>query len=130
MLKRLGRIKREFGTQALGRTLLLLIGLVGLSVFGVLGLQTPWPAVVTGVGLVIGWVLRATIVAHAERIFWVMPAALFIYGIVLFLGDRVLSMSGETQLLIITVTTVLLFDAQFWSLSEPDIVSTDSERLD
>src|SRR5688572_2303255 len=106
MLNRFARIRREFGTGAFARIVFLLVGLVGLSLFGILGFESPWPAIISAVGLVLGWLLRRVIVDHAEVIVWAIPGALFVYGVVLFLGENVLGISRELQLVIITVTTV------------------------
>ena len=46
------------------------------------------------------------------------------YGVVLALGER-FGLDRESQLLIITVTTVVLFDLQFWSLTDPSVVNVD-----
>jgi hypothetical protein len=127
MLNRFARIQREFGTGPFAKTIFLLIALVALSIFGVLGFDTLWPAIVTVAGLLLGWPLRPVIVNNAELIVWAIPGSVVVYGVVLFLGERVLGISGEWQLLIITITTVLLFDAQFWSLSDPDIVNPDRD---
>ena len=125
MLYRFTRIRNEFGNLVLGRVVFLLVGLVGLSAFGLIAFKGPWAAIIAVIGLVAGWLLRSLIVEWAESLFWAMPAALFVYGVVLFLGERVLDISREAQLLIITATTVLLFDVQFWSLSDPAIVNTE-----
>ena len=112
MLKRFARIRHEFGTLTFARTVFLLIGLAGLSLFGIFGFESAWPAIISAVGLVLGWLLKRVIVDHAEVIVWAMPGALFVYSVVLFLGEKVLGISRESQLVIITITTVLLFDAK------------------
>ena len=127
MLSRFARIRDEFGTTAFAKTIFLLIGLVFLSLFGIFGFESLWPAIISAVGLVLGWFLRGVIVDHAEWIVWAIPGALIVYSVVLFLGDTLLGISRELQLVIITVTTVLLFDAQFWSLSDPDIVNPERD---
>ena len=130
MLNRFARIRREFGTVAFARTIFLLVGLVGLSLFGIFGFASPWPAIISAVGLVLGWLLRRVIVDHFDVISWAIPGALFAYGVVLFLGEKVMGISRESQLVIITITTVLLFGAQFWSLSDPEIVNPEKDGVD
>ena len=126
MHARLTRIHNEFGKGVLARTILLIVGLIGMSVLGLVVLASPWPAIISVMGLLIGWLLRRQIVAVFEWTSWALPTALFVYGILLFIGDR-LGLSREGQLLIITLTTVAVFDIQFWSLSDPSIVKVDDD---
>jgi hypothetical protein len=123
MLNRLSRIHSKFGLKGSARTRLLLVGFVGLSLFGFFGFNSLWPTGITVIGLVVGWLLRRQIVEAAELLFWAMPVALFIYGVLLFVGER-MGLSREMQLIIITLTTVVAFDTQFWALSDPSIVKT------
>jgi hypothetical protein len=124
MISRFNRIKREFGKMALLRTLLLVAGLVGVSVMGVVFFGSPWALGISAVGLLAGWLLREKIVEHGQSLTWVLPAALTAYGILMFFGERVLGISRELQLLIISVVTVIVFDIQFWWLSDPDVINT------
>lgn len=127
MIDRFRRIKDEFGTTMLARTLLLVVGLIGMSAFGFFLFKSPWMLIVSVSGLGIGWLLRKTIVDQFEVLSWVMPIGLMVYGVVLFIGDKVLGSSGEMQLLIVTITTVVVFDIQFWSYSDPSIINTERE---
>ncbi len=127
MIERFRRIKSEFGGLQFGRTVLLLVGVVAMAAMGIFAFGSPWAAVVAVLGLIAGWLLRSQIVDHFEILSWAMPAALFIYGIVLFVGERVLGLSGELQVLIISITTVMVFDIQFWSLSDPSIVNIENQ---
>jgi hypothetical protein len=124
MISRFNRIKREFGKMALLRTLLLVAGLVGVSVMGVVFFGSPWALGISAVGLLAGWLLREKIVEHGQSLTWVLPAALTAYGIVMFFGERVLGISKGLQLLIIAAVTVIVFDIQFWWLSDPDVINT------
>ncbi|HUR97169.1 MAG TPA: hypothetical protein VMZ26_03770 [Pyrinomonadaceae bacterium] len=123
MINRFSRIHQEFGIKVSARIVLLLIGLVATPVIGWVAFSSLWPALAVVLGLVLGWVLRRTIVDRFEALSWALPAALFAYGIVLFIGER-LGLPREAQLLIITVTTVIVFDLQFWWFSDPSIVAT------
>ena len=127
MINRFARIRQEFGTLAFAKTIFLLVALLGFSLVGFYGFESPWLAIISAVGLILGWLLKRVIVDHAEIIVWATPGALFIYGVVLFLGEKVMGLSTESQFVIITITTVLLFDAQFWSLSDPDIVNPERD---
>ena len=77
------------------------------------------------IGLPLGWLLRRQIVDHFELLSWALPAAVITYGIVLFVGERILGMPRELQLAVITTVTVVLFGIQFWSLSDPSIVRNE-----
>jgi hypothetical protein len=67
-----------------------------------------------------GYFARARIVALIERIAVAVKAGLFVYGLVLFFGERA-GIENDWQLLIITVTTALLFNLQFWAFSDSRI---------
>ena len=128
MITRFARIKNEFGTKAFLKTLLLVAGLAGVSVMGVVFFGSPWAAAVTAVGLMAGWLLRERIVEHGESLAWVLPAALTVYGILMFFGEKVLGISKESQLLIIAAVTVIVFDIQFWWLSDPAVINAKRDR--
>jgi hypothetical protein len=124
MIYRFVQIHSKFGLSASARVVLLLAGLAGMSIFGVLGFASWWPALIAVAGLVLGFLLKRQIVAAFEWTSWAMPTALFISGALLFVGER-LGISGEMQLMLITLTTVVVFGIQFWSLSDPSIVKVE-----
>ena len=128
MISRLTRIKDEFGTKMLLRILLLLVGLVGVSLLGWLALDTLWPVGISIAGLLVGWLLRSAIVERGESLTWALPVSLTIYGVVLFIGEKLLGISRELQLLIITLVTVAVFNIQFWWLSDPQVINVKNER--
>jgi hypothetical protein len=128
MISRFARIKNEFGTKVLLRIVLLLVGLIGMSLIGWFALGTLWPAGISIVGLLIGWLLRGAIVEHGESLTWALPVSLTIYGIVLTIGERLLGISRELQILIITMTTVAVFNIQFWWLSDPQVINVKHDR--
>ena len=127
MIHRLARIHREFGFGASARMVLMIVGIVGMSLLGVLVLATWWPTLIGVVGLIVGFPLRRRIVDIFEWTTWALPAAFFVYGVLLFIGER-LGISREAQLLIITLTTVIAFDLQFWALSDPSIIKIQNNR--
>lgn len=120
MIARFRRIHREFGTQALLKTLLLLFGLVAMAVMGIVMLESFEAAVTTVVGLALGALVRRPIVERVELLPKLVNVGLTIYAVVLFLGGQ-FGMDNEVKLLIITFTTVVLFDFQFWALSDPGV---------
>lgn len=122
LLDRFRRIGREFGTNAVVRTSVLLVGLLGMAVLGLIAFASPWAAVAGAVGLALGFLLRRPIARGVEYYSGAVPVGLFVYGVVLFAGDRV-GLAPEAKLLIITATTVVIFDLQFWSLSDPSVVN-------
>ncbi|MEQ1762185.1 MAG: hypothetical protein ABL984_03460 [Pyrinomonadaceae bacterium] len=123
ILSRFGRIRSEFGTWMLVRTALLLIAAVGIAAVAFFGFDSILPAVIVVVGLFAGWILRRQIVHHFDFLQWVLPGSLFVYGMVLFIGERVIGISRTTQALVIVVVSVITFGIQFWSLSDPEIVN-------
>jgi hypothetical protein len=124
MLDRFRRIRCEFGTSAVVRTSVLVIGLLCMSVLGLIMFSSLWTALIAAVGLTLGFLLRRPIASGVEYYSLTFRAGLFIYGVVLFLGEH-FGLSQEAKLLIITATTVAVFDLQFWSLSDPSVVNTE-----
>lgn len=120
MIVRFRRIHREFGTRGLLKTLLLLFGLVAMAVMGIVMLESFDAAVTAVVGLALGALVRRPIVKRIELLPKVVHVGLLIYAVVLFLGGR-FGMDDEIKLLIVTFTTVVLFDFQFWALSDPGV---------
>ena len=129
MISRFARIKNEFGMKMLLRIVLLLVVLVGMSLIGWFALGTLWPAGIAISGLLIGWLLRRTIVDYGESLTWAVPVALTVYGIVLFVGERLLGISRDLQLIIVTLTTVAVFNIQFWWLSDHAVIRIKRERI-
>lgn len=127
MINRFSRIHREFGFRVSARIALLIVGLVGMPLLGVFGLGSWWPALIVVAGVVVGALLRRQIVEIFEWTSWALPTALFVYGLLLFVGER-LGLSREMQLVVITLTTVVVFDLQFWSLSDPSIVKVEDDE--
>ena len=127
MIERFTRIHREFGFGASARLVLMLVGLIGMSVLGVFGFNSWWPTLIAVAGLVLGFVLKRQIVDTFEWTSWSLPIASVIYGVLLFIGER-LGISREVQLMLITLTTVTVLDLQFWSLSDPSIVKIEDKR--
>jgi hypothetical protein len=124
MLNRFQRIQQEFGTKDLLRIILLLVGLVGMTIFGYFVLSSILAGIITLVGLVVGFLLRKQIADGVEYYSRIITAGLFIYGIIGLLGDM-LGIENNIKLAIITVTTVIIFDLQFWSLSDKTVVNVE-----
>jgi hypothetical protein len=111
---------------ALLRTLLLLFGLVGMAVLGIVVLGRFDAAVTAVVGLALGAIFHRPIAERVELLTKVVPVGLFIYAVVLFLGKQ-FGLDNGMKLLIITLTTVVIFDIQFWSLSDPGVYNPERE---
>jgi hypothetical protein len=124
MLNRFKRIQHEFGTKALIRTLLLLVGLIGMTLMGFFFFASILAGLIAMVGVVLGFLFRQQIAQGVEHYPRAVFIGLFVYGIILFLGDR-LGLEKDAKLAIITATTVIIFDLQFWSLSDPSVVNTE-----
>ena len=121
------RIRNEFGKVAFLRVVLMIIALIALPAIGYFGFSSFLPAAIIIVGSVIGFLLRRQVVDHFEWFRWALPSALFIYGVVLFIGERIIGMSKLTQLVTITAVTVIVFNIQFWALSDPSIIYSEDE---
>jgi len=126
MLHRFARIRHEFGTKDFAKVLLKFVGLVVMSLAGFVFLHSTWTALVAGAGLAAGWLFRKTIFDNMEALFSLAPKFLFIYGIVLTAG-QLLSLGREPQLIIIAAATVILFNIQFWPLSDPSIINIEKQ---
>jgi len=124
MLKRFQRIRAEFGTMVLLRIILLLVGLVGMTILGLFFSSSILAGIIAAVGLVLGFLLRRQIADGAEYYPRAISAGLFVYPIILFLGDR-LGIENNIKLAIITLTTVIIFDLQFWSLSDSSVLNSE-----
>lgn len=127
MLTRMNRIRINFGTEVLLRILILLMGALGMSIGGWVFLSSLVPAEIAISGFILGYILRRPIAARIEIIPAIVKTCLLIYGLVLLLSKR-LGLDHITQLSIITATTILIFNLQFWSRSDPSVIPmTNSE---
>jgi hypothetical protein len=124
MINRFQRIQGEFGTMVLVRIILLLVGLIGMTIFCYFALSSILAGMITLVGLVLGFLLKKQIADKFEYYSRAITIGLYIYGIVLFLGD-IIGIEKNVKLAIITATTVVIFDLQFWSLSDESIVNSE-----
>jgi predicted Kef-type K+ transport protein len=104
----------------------MLVGLPAMALLGWFGFGSLVPFGIAVIGLIFGILLRRQIVDSFERLAWALPAALFAYGVALFIGDR-LGLSKLAQISVITAVTVIAFNIQFWSLSDPEIVKTSDD---
>jgi len=122
ILSRFARIRNEFGTWMFLKTVILLLAALGMAVLGFFDYDSILPAVIVGIGILVGWILRKEIVDYFDLIQWVLPATLFVYGILFFLGERVIGISRSTQVIVYATVSVISFVIQFWALSDPEIV--------
>ena len=121
-MKRFRRIQNEFGTAVLLRTCLLLIGLFGMALLDYFAFSRIRAGLITIVGLALGFLLRRLIVKGVEYYRRGIYIGLFVYSVTLLLGDLV-GLENSTKLAVITATTVVIFDLQFWSLSDTSVVA-------
>jgi len=124
MLKRFRRIKNEFGTYIFVRLIIMLVGLVAMTLLGIFLFSGLLAGIITIIGLLLGFLLKNQIPEGVEYYSKIISVGLVIYGIVLFLGDR-FAIQNNWKLVIITVTTVIIFNLQFWSLSDPSVVNEE-----
>lgn len=127
ILSRFARIRNEFGTWMFLKTVILLLAALGMAVLGFFDYDSILPAVIVGIGILVGWILRKEIVDYFDIIQWVLPATLFVYGILFFLGERVIGISRSTQVIVYATVSVISFVIQFWALSDPEIVKIAEE---
>ncbi len=124
ILKRFRRIKTEFGTYNFVRLIIMLVGLVGMTLLGIFKFSSVLAGIITIIGLLIGFLLKDQIPKGIEYYPKITSVGLFIYGIVLLLGDW-FKIGNYWKVIIITVTTVIIFNLQFWSLSDPAVVNEE-----
>lgn len=127
ILSRFARIRNEFGTWMFLKTVILLLAAVGMAVLGFFDFNSILPAVIVGIGILVGSILRQEIVDHFDTIQWVLPASMFVYGILFFLGERVIGISRSTQVIVYATVSVISFVIQFWALSDAEIVKIAEE---
>lgn len=121
-MSRFGRIRREFGVGALARTALLLAGLFATTLLDYFALGSYRAGFIAAAGLALGFLLRRRIPEGVESYPPVVKAGLFVYPIILFVGER-LGLDTSAQLAVITAVTAAIFDLQFWSLSDPSVIN-------
>lgn len=121
-MRRFRRIRSEFGTKALLRVSALLVGLLAMTLFDYFGFGSLRASVIAAAGLLLGFLLRRPITKGVGYYPRVVTAGLFVYSAVLLLGD-LLGIGRGVKLAIITATTVVIFNLQFWSLSDTSVVN-------
>jgi hypothetical protein len=119
-MNRFRRIRDEFGAGALARTVLLLAGLPAMALFDYLAFSSLRAGLVAAAGLALGFLFRRRIPAGIDHYPPILSALLFAYPIILFVGG-LLGLGRGAQLAVITAVTVLIFDLQFWSLSDASV---------
>lgn len=80
--------------------------------------------IVVIIGLSLGVVLRNIIPVGVESYAKIIRIGLIVYPIVLFLGER-FGLDGSAKLSIIAAVTVVIFDLQFWSMSDRSVINTE-----
>jgi hypothetical protein len=123
-MSRFGRIRREFGVGVFVRTVLLLAGLFVMTLFDYFAFGSYRAGVIAAAGLALGFVFRRRIPEGVEYYPPVVRAGLFVYPIILFVGER-LGLGKSAQLAVITAVTAAIFDLQFWSFSDPSVINEE-----
>ena len=124
-MHRFQRIYRVFGLGEFLRTIILFVGSIGMALFSFFYFSSLISPGIVIAGLLLGWTLRKQIVQGLDYYSALVPISLFIYGLVLFVGKR-MNLDHELMLNIITVTTVILFNLKFWTLSDPEVLNLKS----
>jgi hypothetical protein len=120
LLDRLDEIRLKCDTGDLIRISVLFIGLVVLAVVGLIFFSSPWPAIIVVTGWLLGFLFQKLIVRGVAYYSTVFRIGLIVYGIVLFVGDQI-GLSLTTKCLIITITSAIVFNLQYWSISDPSV---------
>lgn len=128
-MNRFRRIQTEFGAKALIRTCLLLVGLIGMGLFDYFAFSSMRAGLIAVVGLALGILFRRKIAEGVEYYTRALSAGLFVYSITLLLGDLV-GLGHGAKLAVIAATTVVIFDLQFWSLSDSSVMNAERETRD
>ena len=123
-MNRFRRIHTEFGATALLRTTLLLAGLLGMALFDYFAFSSVRAGIIAVVGLALGFLFRRKIAEGVEFYNRAFSVGLFVYSITLLLGD-LLGLENGVKLAVIAATTVIIFDLQFWSLSDPSVMNAE-----
>jgi hypothetical protein len=126
MINRFRRIQKEFGVAALLRTSVLLTGLFALTLFDYFAFSSIRAGLIAIVGLFLGWLFRRKIPEGVDYYSSSTPGGLALYSITLVLGS-LLGIERSTELAVITATTVVIFDLQFWSLSDPSVINAERD---
>jgi hypothetical protein len=106
------------------KTVFMLIAYLGCSAFEAIKFETYYSFLAGGFVLLLGVVLKSTLVAIGEHYNKVVQTGLFIYGVIYFCAKQ----SGvDTNILISIVSTACcgMFSINFWHFSDPLIQNTD-----
>ena len=125
-MNRFRRIRTEFGAKALLRTTLLLAGLLGMALFDYFAFSSVKAGIIAVVGLALGFLFRRKIAEGVEFYNRAFSVGLFVYSVTLLLGG-LLGLENGVKLVVIAVTTVIIFDLQFWSLSDPSVINAERD---
>jgi hypothetical protein len=121
-MNRFQRILSEFGVATLLRTALLLAGLFAMTAFDYFAFDSFRAGVIAAAGLAFGFLFRRRIPEKVELYARGASVGLFLYPIILFVGG-LLGLDKSARLAFITAVTAVIFDLQFWSLSDPSVVN-------
>lgn len=126
MIRRIKHIYTEFGAGALWRIALLVAGLIGFSLAGILVFGTFRELLVAIISVLIGFALRRQITDLMISTPRCIHGVLTVYFLVL-IGCWITGQSLQTQLTVINLATAVVFNLQFWALSNPAIRKYEDE---
>ena len=120
MIRRLARVRREFGLISL-----LQVVLLGVAACALCALAFPAGSgvpvlVATTVTLVVCFLAREVLVENVGRLGLLINGSIAAYFVVLVLGD-VIGIEGTVRLVVIATTTAALFSFHFWVKSDPRV---------
>lgn len=126
MLQRILRIRNEFGMVALLKTALVGVGMLVMSIAGIYVFGRLDILLITIAITLAAFFCRGQIAGQVERLPGIFKLGLLVYGAILFFGDF-LRISDSWTLFIITVTTALVFNMQYWALSDSRVYNASNE---
>jgi hypothetical protein len=102
----------------------MIVGLVGMSLLDFFAFSSYRAGLIVFSGTLLSFLFRGKIPEGIEYYQKFRSASLFVYALILGLS-KPLGFSYSVQVAIIAVTTVIIFNLQFWSLSDSSIVNTE-----
>jgi hypothetical protein len=126
MFNRFRRIRSEFGRLILLRVILMIAGLVAMILLDYFAFSSYRAGLIIVSGALLGFLFRGKIPEGIEYYQKLRRASLFIYALILALS-KPLGFSYSAQVAIIALTTIIIFNLQFWSLSDSSIVNMEGK---
>ena len=126
MLKRMAYIRSAGGNNAYVRTWLVFLGSIGFCIAEGVIFQQYFCTAFSIALTTSGWAFRKSIMEWGTEYARRSSLILFTYGVVL-LAAKYMGFGHHVQLVLIGVATVLMFNLNYWTISEAVVV--EHERI-